>query len=287
MARWTFAGSLGVVAGPIALGAAVGLGLGWRGLYAVFGGLTLLLVVYAARYRFPLKSSIIPSESEDEPSPGFRQGLRDAVQALKRRDVIRWLILLEFSDLMLDILLGFLALYLVDIGGVTPAQAGIAIAVWSGFGLLGDFLLIPLLERVKGLDYLRVSVMVELVLYPSFLLVPIFWMKLVLLGLMGFFNAGWYAILKGQLFSAMPGQSGTVMTLGSVSGLVGQLIPLGVGIFAQRFGLDWAMWIMLVGPIALLNGIPGRIQPSPGVRNRSLENFPPYQIVSKNAYKSG
>lgn len=30
MARWTFAGSLGVVLGPLALGVAVGVGLGWR-----------------------------------------------------------------------------------------------------------------------------------------------------------------------------------------------------------------------------------------------------------------
>ena len=268
MARWTFAGSLGVVAGPLALGAAIWLNLGWRGLYAVFGGLTLLLVVIAARYRFSAKSPV-PTESGEEPSLGFRQGLHLAFQALKRREVLRWLVLLEFSDLMLDILLGFLALYLVDITGVTPAQAGIGVAVWSGLGLLGDFLLIPLLERpaptygegVKGMDYLRVSVVVELILYPLFLLIPGYWIKLVILGLMGLFNAGWYAILKGQLYASMPGQSGMVMTLGSVSGLVGQLIPLGVGAFAQRLGLDWAMWIMLLGPVALLVGIPGRIKP--------------------------
>lgn len=33
MARWTFAGSLGVVAGPLALGGAALLGLRWRGLF--------------------------------------------------------------------------------------------------------------------------------------------------------------------------------------------------------------------------------------------------------------
>ena len=32
MARWTFAGSLGVVAGPLALGGTALLGLRWRGL---------------------------------------------------------------------------------------------------------------------------------------------------------------------------------------------------------------------------------------------------------------
>jgi FSR family fosmidomycin resistance protein-like MFS transporter len=39
MARWTFAGSLGVVAGPLALGATATLDLGWRGLFLLFAGL--------------------------------------------------------------------------------------------------------------------------------------------------------------------------------------------------------------------------------------------------------
>jgi hypothetical protein len=108
----------------------------------------------------------------------------------------------------------------VDAVGVTPAQAGAAVAVWTGVGLLGDLLLIPLLERVRGLNYLRLSALMELVLFPAFLLVPTFWVKLVLLGFLGLFNAGWYSILKAQLYSAMPGQSGTVMTVSNVFGLV-------------------------------------------------------------------
>jgi FSR family fosmidomycin resistance protein-like MFS transporter len=39
MMRWVLVGSVGVVAGSLALGAAAALGLGWRGLYAVFAGL--------------------------------------------------------------------------------------------------------------------------------------------------------------------------------------------------------------------------------------------------------
>jgi FSR family fosmidomycin resistance protein-like MFS transporter len=52
MARWTFAGSLGVVAGPLALSAAVALAVGWRGLFLLFAGLTLAL--WAAAWRIPL-----------------------------------------------------------------------------------------------------------------------------------------------------------------------------------------------------------------------------------------
>jgi len=80
--------------------------------------------------------------------------------------------------------------------------------------------------------------------------------RLVALGLLGFFNSGWYSILQGQLYSAMPGQSGTVMTLSDVSGLVGRLIPLGIGLLAQQFGLGAAMWVLILGPVALLVGLP-------------------------------
>jgi len=249
MARWTLAGSLGVVAGPIALGAAAMLNLGWRGLFFLFAGLTLIPLAVAYRFRFAI------GQREDE-NTDFKAGVVDALRALRRGEVLRWLTLLQFSDLMLDVLLGFLALYFVDVVGTTPAQAGMAVAVWTGVGLLGDLLLIPLLERVRGLPYLRLSVVVELMLFPAFLLVPVFWAKLVLLGLLGLFNAGWYSILQAQLYSAMPGQSGTVMTVGNVFGLVGGLIPLGLGLVAERFDLMVTMWLLLLGPLALLIGIP-------------------------------
>ncbi len=125
--------------------------------------------------------------------------------------------------------------------GVTPARASVAVAVWAGMSLLGNLLLIPLLERVRGLRYLRLSAAVELVLFPAFLLIPNVWIKFVLLGLLGLFNAGWYSILKAQLYSAIPGQSGTVMTVGNIFGLVGGLLPLGLGLVAERFDLTATM----------------------------------------------
>ncbi len=132
-----------------------------------------------------------------------------------------------------------------------------AVAVWTGVGLLGDFLLIPLLERVRGLRYLRISAVLELLLFPAFLLAPGFWPKLVALGLLGLFNSGWYAILQAGLYSAMPGQSGAALAVKNVSGLIGGLIPLGLGLVAQRFGLTPAMWLLLLGPLVLLGGCPG------------------------------
>jgi MFS transporter, FSR family, fosmidomycin resistance protein len=124
-----------------------------------------------------------------------------------------------------------------------------------GFGLVRDFLLIPLLERVQGMAYLKFSAMVVLFAYPAFLLVPSINIKLFILGLLGLFNAGWYSILKGQLYTAMPGKSGTVLTLSNLFGLVGGLIPLMLGWLAQHYGLGSTMWLLIAAPIALLIGL--------------------------------
>ncbi|HEX2905667.1 MAG TPA: hypothetical protein VHO69_02315, partial [Phototrophicaceae bacterium] len=175
---------------------------------------------------------------------------------LRRREVLRWLILLQFSDLMLDILLGYLALYFVDVVKTDQAQAGLAVAVWTGVGLIGDILLLPLLERMRGLTYLRYSAAIELVLFVAFLLVGDLPLKLVILGLLGFFNSGWYSILQAQVYTAMPGQSGTVMAIHNLFALVGGLIPLAIGLLAEHFGLNTAMWFLVLGPIALLIGLP-------------------------------
>jgi FSR family fosmidomycin resistance protein-like MFS transporter len=54
----------------------------------------------------------------------------------------------------------------------------------------------------------------------------------------------------------MPGQSGTVMTLTNIFGFVGAFLSFSVGWLAFRFGLDVAIWFILLGPIMLVFGIP-------------------------------
>ena len=259
MARWTFAGSLGVVLGPLLLGGAAYIGFGWRGVFFVLAGLAVLVLGGAWRF-LPIPSAGHPPLPK---SALVWDGIRNALQALKRGAVLRWLILLEFSDLMLDVLYGYMALYFVDVVGFSASKAALAVAVWTGFGLLGDLLVIPLLEKVRGLNYLRLSVVIELILFPAFLLLPNPWMKLVTAGLLGLFNSGWYAILKGNLYSSMPGQSGTVMAIGNITGLFGKLIPFGIGLAAERFGRGPAMWILLAGPLALLFGLPPKYELHP------------------------
>ena len=262
MAQWALAGSLGSVAGPLVVASTSALGLGWR---AAFASLTVpavlaLALVWRARLTPPVEQlvSAAPRSHERPLGAVLARGARDVLRALGRREVVRWLALLELADLMLDVLHGYLALYLVDVAGVSGGRAGLAVLVWTGVGLLGDALLIPLLERVSGTRYLRASALAVLALFPAFLLVPGTAPKLVILGALGLLNAGWYAILKARLYAELPGRSAAVLAIGNVSGLAGSLLPLGVGLAAERYGLGAAMWLLLLAPVALLVGIPRR-----------------------------
>lgn len=251
MARWTLFGSVGNAVGPLVVGASVGLGLGWRWMFVGLFVFSLLMLAAASRFSFRTPASV----AERSVGVGLKEGVRRALAALRRREVLRWLVLLEFGDFTADILNGYLALYFVDVMRVSESQAALAVVVWTCVGLPGDFLLLPLLERVRGLRYLRWSALAVLFIFPSFLLAPTVPSKLALLGLLGFANTGWYSILKAQLYTSMPGQSGTVMALQNVFGLVSGLMPLALGLVAQRYGLSTMMWLLLIGPAALLIGL--------------------------------
>lgn len=250
MVRWEFAGLAAVALGPLVLAGAVAVGLGWRVAFLAMAVLTVPAIVAVSRI------SLGPVRSKSDPStPSFGEGIRTALSALKRFRVVKWLALLQASDLMLDIFLGFLALYIVDIAGASQSSAALTLSVWVGAGLVGNLLLIPLLERVRGLTYLRYSVIAVLGLYPAFLLASSFELKLVIVALLGFACAGWYSVLQGRAYSSLPGRSGTIVALGNVFGIVASVIPFGLGVVSDTWGLDTAMWLLLAGPVALLVGL--------------------------------
>ncbi|MBN2116565.1 MAG: MFS transporter [Anaerolineales bacterium] len=258
MARWTFAGSLGLLTGPLLLGLFVYFGLGWRGTFAALASLSTLCLLAALRYVPP-----DPVSAPSFPSLGVVfEGFRAAFLALKRVEVWRWLLLLEFADLMMDVLFSYLALYFVDVARVTEIQAGVAVTVWLAMGLITDFLFIPLIDRQKdSIRFMRITALLELFAFAVFLLVPGFVFKLILVIGVNLFNTGWYPILQGRLYSSLPGQSASVMALGSVTAPLARFFPFLIGFLADQFSLQTAMWILLLGPVALLIGLPRRQTP--------------------------
>ena len=250
MVRWEFAGWAAVALGPLVLAGAVAVGLGWRVAFMAMAVLTIPAIVVVSRVSLGQSS-----DEADRSTRSFLDGTRTALSALKRFRVVKWLALLQASDLMLDILLGFLALYMVDIAGASESSAALTLSVWVGAGVVGNLILIPLLERVRGLTYLRYSAIAVLGIYPAFLLASSFQLKLVLVALLGFVCAGWYSVLQGRAYSSLPGRSGTIVALGNVFGIVASVIPFGLGVVSDRWGLDTAMWLLLAGPAALLFGL--------------------------------
>lgn len=251
MALWTLAGSIGTCIGPVAVVAAIGLQLSWRWLFIALAGLAALALAFAWR----LPSHTLHTREPDDETNALAAGLREILSALRRREVVRWLVLLLFGDFTWDVLRGYLALYFVDVVGVYEGRAAWALIIWSLAGLPGDALLIPLLSRFDALKCLRFSTSVVLLLFPALLLVEGFALKVFVLGLLGFANAGWYAILQARLYAEMHARSGIALTLNNLFGLVGCLVPLALGAFAERFGLASMMWLLAIGPLVMFAGL--------------------------------
>jgi FSR family fosmidomycin resistance protein-like MFS transporter len=245
MARWSVAGGIGAVAGPLVIAALAGPEGGWRWVFGTFGILSALLVVIVVRH-WP----------EGVRPPASRPSLRSAMAAVRRPFVVRWLLVLEAADLMTDVLLAFLALYFVDEVGASAATGGLAVAVWTGAGLVGGIGIVVLLRRIAGMRYLWASALLALPLYSALLLLPGIAAKLALVGALGLATAGWYSIPKARLYGALHGQSGVALTLGSIAGVVRAVAPLVIGFTAERYGLATAMWILLAAPVGLLLLLP-------------------------------
>ena len=51
------------------------------------------------------------------------------------------------------------------------------------------------------------------------------------------------------------------MAIESVTTPIAKLLPLFVGLLADQFGLGIAIWLLLLGPLALIIGLPGHDKP--------------------------
>lgn len=246
MARWVLAGSAGVVIGPLCFVAATQFGWGWRPLFFVLALVTIPLIFRSGR----------PSTTATISTRAFRESAHIAWRALRNREVLRWLMMLEMTNLLGDVLTGFLALYFVDVVDVSVADAAFAIVLWSVAGLLGDALLVLLLNHVSGLKYLRASALLAVVVFPYLLLLPGLIPKLLVLAILAVLRAGWYAIPQGRLYSELQGNSGVALAVTNIAGLPASAFPLVLGVLAQHFGLGAALWCCALAPIALLVGLP-------------------------------
>lgn len=256
MARWTVAGSLGNLIGPFLLAAGFAFSLGWRWAYACLGIFGLALALRCLLKPFPSRLAA------NHNPPDLTNLLNDLWQTARNRRLLRWLGLLEMSDLMLDVFTSYLALYFSDVAGATPTQTSLILGASMFSSLASDITVIPLLERFSGRLLVRASSAITAVFYVGLLLSPWMAAKIILLLLVRLFTLGWYPILQGEAYASVPGKSGTVMAINSIAGILGSLFVSMIGVIANQIGLSITMWFLLLGPVSLLLFVPPTSEPN-------------------------
>jgi FSR family fosmidomycin resistance protein-like MFS transporter len=237
MARWVLMGAIGVTISPLLITVVLSLEGSWRAVFlstALVAGMFALLLF---KQRFDGHAG-----AEDEIG-SLKQLGRSLLIALRSRALLKWVMLTELADFMLDKLLEVTGLYFHDVAGVSLPAASAAVTVAAIAGLIGNFALVPLLEKINGVRVLRVSAVIVLLAYAALLLIPLAWMKVALIAVINLSTAGWYAVLRARCYEVLPGQSGVVVAVTSLGGI------------ADAFGLQTAMWLLIVGPIALIWGV--------------------------------
>ncbi len=253
MARWDLAGSTGAVAGPLLVTAVLASGGDWRDAYLILAGVAAVAWLGIC-LRGPLGMAATPAQvaGPGADGEGWSARGREVIAAARDGGVLRWLVLLQVADLLVDVFTGFLGLYLVDVAHLSPGVAALGIAIRLGAALAGDAVLVGVLERAGDRTVLRASAVGATLLYPGFLLVPGVVAKLVMLAGLSAATAPWYPLLQARLYRSLPGRSSVAVTLSSAAGLAGGLGPLAVGLVAQAFGLVWALAGLVVVPVAIL-----------------------------------
>jgi FSR family fosmidomycin resistance protein-like MFS transporter len=249
MARWELMGAIGVTISPLLITLTLSAEGSWRAVCfsaAIMAGVFALLLF---TQRFDGHAG-----AEDEIGT-LKQLGRSLLTALRSRTLIKWVVLTELADFMLDKLLEVTGLYFHDVAGVSLPAASAAVTVATIAGLVGNFALVPLLEKVNGVRMLRVSAFIALFAYAALLVIPIVSLKVVLIAVINLSTAGWYAVLRAKCYEVLPGQSGVVVSVTSLANISSLFVPLLLGGIADAFGLQAAMWLLIIGPIALIWGV--------------------------------
>lgn len=261
MAAWNLAGSAGAVAGPLLLAGVLVAGGTWRTAYLLLAFAALATTVVAAvggPARLGAPSVFASTEQAGESDDGADQlpTLAQALGAIRDRRVARWLALLQVIDLLLDVLTGYIGIYLVDVAHASPALAAVGVAIRLAAGLAGDAIWVAASNRVSGRTALIATAVAACALYPAFLLLPWLGAKLAALAVLSVATACWYPVGQAELYGSLPGRSGIAVFASSAAGLVGAAGPLLVGLIAQRLGLSLALAGLAITPVAVLAILP-------------------------------
>jgi MFS family permease len=254
MTRWVFMGAVGDLAAPALFWLLALVAWGWREAFLVSGCLILVYAAMLSRQSFAdtrqpalQRQETRPAE-DDEPEPSIREALG---AAFRDRRLLVWLFGSWLCGLLDELLVAFGALHMRDNLDADSATRSVILMCW----MLGGVLALPVLERLlvrfEPLKLLMLASVGTTISYLAWLLADDVISSGVWMFATGVFSVALYPLAKAQAYRALPGRSGMLNAMAHVFTPLDLLLPLLLGVIADRFGLVPALAILLAQPIGL------------------------------------
>lgn len=242
MTRWGLAGSIGDLLAPLLFAAAASAGLGWRAGIAAGGALAVANAL-AVALGPPLVES---GEADDEKTP--------LSEILSEPWLWVWVATATACTLFDEIFVAFGGLRLREIGA-TPVTQGLAFALFSMGMATGQITVDRALSRWSAAQLLLAASALCLVIWPLWLVVSPAG-AIAVSFVLGFAVAPMWSLCTAQAY-ATGKRAAVVATLANGFGLFDAILPLGLGLVADRWGLATALALLafqplLVGTLALI-----------------------------------
>jgi FSR family fosmidomycin resistance protein-like MFS transporter len=244
LTRWVFLGALGDLATPALLAGLAALTLGWRSGFGA-GGVLFVIAALALPRTFP-RAAGDPRGEEGAP---LRAALRDASAAPR---LWLWLAGAMLCSLLDEVFLAFGALYLRDRLSADLAARSLVFTCFMAASLPGLALQERLLSRVTGRTLLAVEAALTALFLVAWIEAPSLLWSAIFATALGACVPGLYALAKARAFAALPARSATVVALSSLFGWLDLLLPAGLALVADAFGLRVTLWLLLAQPLGLL-----------------------------------
>ena len=253
MTRWVLLSGIGDVLAPLVIAGIATLHLGWTALCFFAAALWIGPAIIIGLQRFPHMKATEAENNEEEQndlSPGLLAGL---TIALRNPELLRWSALTVIPTMVDEMFLAFVALYLHDVLHASQVAIGLIIGIHIVGALLGLFILDRfLLHRFAArrlLIGLSFAVLLAMIVFLTIHTLPVATVALFVIGLCA---ANWYPLAKGEAYSILPGQTGTVRAVVSLFNILDVALPGLVGLVAGHFGILAGVSILGTAPILML-----------------------------------
>jgi MFS family permease len=262
MTRWTLMGALGDLAAPALFLGLATIALGWREAFLTTAALVAVyaLVLALTDFRRAPSEDAKVGPTADEDQLGFRAAL---ALAFSNRRLLLWLAGAWLCSLLDELLVAFGALFIRDdLGADAQTLNAMLLGLMFG-GLVGLLVLDRILARYAPCALLKSAAIGCAICYATWLSVNGAFVSALCLFGVGLFSAPLYPIAKAQAYQAIPGHSGLVNALGHAFTPLDLLLPIALGVIADRFGLVWALAVLIAQPLGLLAIASSRLAAAP------------------------